>query len=64
MKNDVISEIVFDLHPIKFSGKSSVKELAFTVHVLPDESNRLNEFLLKEMQSHSENESEDYAKQK
>jgi len=64
MKDNVASELVFNLPPIKFSGRSTVKELAVTVYVLADESNRLNEFLLKQMRTHPENESEDYAKQK
>jgi hypothetical protein len=56
-------ELTFNLPPIKFSGKSSVKELAVTVHVSLDESNRLNEFLLKEVLKQSEKESTSNAKQ-
>lgn len=64
MKDDIPSEIVIDLPPIKFSGKSAVKELAVIVHVYPDEPNRLNEFLLKRIQEQSGKESTIYAKQK
>lgn len=62
MKDDVPSELVFDLPPIKFIGRSAVKELAVTVHIRSDKSNRLNEFLLKEIQKQSKNESVSDAK--
>lgn len=45
MKNDVPSRLVFDLPPIKFSGRSTVKELAVTVNVTVDKDNRVLEFL-------------------
>lgn len=63
MKDDIPSELVFDLPPIKFAGRSAVKSLAVTVHAHLDESNRLNEYLLKEILKQSEKESTDNAKQ-
>ncbi len=49
MKDDVPSELVFDLPPIKFSGRSAVKELAVTVHATVDKDNRVLEFLNREI---------------
>lgn len=49
MKDDIPSEIVFDLPPIKFSGRSAVKELKVTAHITSVKDDRILEFLNKEI---------------
>jgi len=49
MKDDIPSEIVFDLPLIKFSGRSAVKKLAVTAHITAVKDDRILEFLNKEI---------------
>jgi hypothetical protein len=58
MKDNTPSEVVFDLPPIKFSGRSAVKELAVTVHATVDKENRVLEFLNKEIMKRMQGENE------